>query len=126
MNHHDEFCKFIRSQKWMSVEFGDQVIIRMANAMKDAYERGRDNALSCHTCDVNDPLTKQKMKPKPTLDKLSKKQINELKSWLRGDKRHNEPFPGSPVINAIKRAREMTDASLKDSKFYIDRLQEML
>lgn len=118
MNHHDEFCKFIRSQAWMSPEFGDTVIRKMAAAMSDAYDRGKESFMLTHTCVPPTPL--------PTLDQLSKRQINELKAWLRGKKRGQQPFPGSPVINAIKRVREMTGAPLRDSKFYIDRLQEQL
>lgn len=114
MNHFNEFVELVRGQRWMSEEFGSILINKFAAGQSDAYDRGQKNAFSTHVCEVKPP--------KPTLETLSKRQIVELKEILRGKIRGKQPFPGNPVINAIKRARELTDASLKDSKFFIDKL----
>ena len=86
----------------------------VAEAPRDAFERGQAS------------YRLQKDIPEFTLDTLPRKYVTELKNILRGKIRGEEPFPGDPFINAIKRARELTSAGLKDSKFYIDRLWETL
>ncbi len=42
-NHFDDFCKFIRSQKWMSELFGTQLIQMFMAGQSDAYERGKES-----------------------------------------------------------------------------------
>ena len=42
-NHFDEFCKHVRDQKWMSQEFGTELIVMFMAAQRDAYERGEAN-----------------------------------------------------------------------------------
>jgi len=114
MNHHDEFCEFVRGQRWMSQSFGDALIEKFQAAQHDAFERGQAS------------YRLQKDIPEFTLNTLPKKYVTELKNILRGKITGNQPFPGSPTINAIKRARELTNAGLRDSKHFIDRLQETL
>ena len=114
MNHHDEFCEFVRGQRWMSQSFGDSLLEKFQSAQRDAFERGQAS------------YRLQRDIPEFTLDTLPRKYVTELKNILRGKIRGEEPFPGDPFINAIKRARELTSAGLKDSKFYIERLRETL
>jgi len=114
MNHHDEFCEFVRGQRWMSQSFGDALIEKFQAAQHDAFERGQAS------------YRLQKDIPEFTLDTLPKKYVTELKNILRGKITGNLPFNGSPLINAIKRARELTNAGLRDSKLYVEQLQETL
>ena len=112
MNHFNDFVELVRGQRWMSEEFGSTLINKFAAGQSDAYERGKAS------------VETQTDIPEFTLETLPKKQVTELKRILRGKIRGEEPFPGDPFINAIKRAREMTNASLLDAKNFIDKLRK--
>jgi hypothetical protein len=116
MNHFNEFVEYVRDQRWMSQDFGTILIDKFSEGQRDAYERGQESIRRRPEVVI----------PEFTLDTLPRKYVTELKNILRGKIRGQEPFPGDPYINAIKRARELTNAGLKDSKFYIDRLREVL
>lgn len=114
MNHFDEFASFVRSQRWMSQSFGDILIEKFQTGQADAYERGQ----------VSYRLKKNI--PEFTLSNLPKKYVTELKNILRAKVRDDGPFQRSPIIDAIKRTRELTHTGLLDAKRYVERLQESL
>lgn len=111
MNHFNEFCEFVRGERWMSQAYRDILINKFMAAQSDAFERGKASVEA--QADI----------PEFTLETLPKKYVTELRNILRGKIRGEEPFPGDPFINAIKRARELTNASLKDAKFWVERLR---
>lgn len=43
INHFDEFCRFVRGEKWLSLAFGTELILKFMAAQRDAYERGEVN-----------------------------------------------------------------------------------
>lgn len=113
MNHFNEFCEFVRGERWMSQGYRDILINKFMAAQSDAFERGKAS--------VNQPVGEEF-----TLETLPKQYVAELKNLLRGKVRGQEPFPGNPLINAIKRTRELTGATLRDAKNYVEKLQATL
>jgi len=119
MNHHDEFCQFIKLQNWMSPEFQHILILKVQAAMQDAYSRGQENPrANIPVRDVYDqtpvsPEVLAHFKDYPSIAKLPVKQVAVIRRVLRKGQ----------FIEAIKMCREMSPCSLLHAKKFVERMR---
>lgn len=120
MNHHDEFVKFIRAMTWMMPNTQDEIIVRLGNAIHDAYHRGvefgQKNPTAIAVGKRHDIPAVIPSVPRQynSIARLPKRMVAEIRHLAKS---------GDP-IQAIKLTRNLCPATLLEAKKFVEKLKE--